>query len=366
MRTFVAAATATAWVAALLKLTDRANTMPLGVLIIALTVLPFAWTEVQLIVHRRTARREEALRLEREGRARSWLAHAWELGPLPPLDTASRDALAELVEVMTGEAALALRDLYVKRGLLQEDILEVASRDRATRLAAIARLARVRHQAGLRPLLAAATSKDGQTAREALQAMARTVAFSRPGKAIDQLITAMCAARLNPAEVEILISLTRDRAEPVAMRLLTAADGRYALATVRAIGRLRLLGLADTLGGFLREGAGPAMRAAALRALKELARVPEGRERELADALLSRDPDVVIAAARLSTVIPDRVRPPLLHAINGADQHARRRAITALGAQGAVGKELGAALLPVTASPARPGSRPTRPAQSRA
>src|SRR5690606_7571343 len=270
------------------------------------------------------------------------------------------DALAELVEVLTGEAAFSFRDLYVKHGLLQMDIDEVAARDRGVRLAAIARLARVRHQGALRALLAAAGSKDSQTAKEALRAMARTVAYSRPGWAVDQMVAAMYAAGAPAGEVEVLVRLTGDHAAAVTSRLLTAEDDRYALPAIRTVAKLRLSNLTQKLGAFLDEDVDPALREAAVAALAEAGKVPPGFEDKVAAALLDRDRKVAEAAARAAATIPGRMLLALEDAARRAEPAARRRAIAALESRGPHGHALATALIAGAGEGARPSRRHSR------
>lgn len=360
MKTALATLATVAWTAGLLAMSASVGALPVGVLAVGLTMVLLGWAATQLQARRRDAAREAQISCERQERAREWLAHVWELGPLPTLDVASRDALADLIEVMTGGEALWLRDLYVKHGLLQADIDEAQSRDRATRLAAIARLARVRQQGALRVLQVAAQSQDAATTREALRAMARTVAFSRPTRAIDQLIKAMYAANVPPAELEVLARLTRDRAEALIERLLRAEDSRYELAAIRTIGRLRLVKLAHRLWAYLGEAANPASRAAALTALAETGNLPHGLERNVAAALLSSDKNVLEAAVRVAALIPERILPHLRGTMKHADPQTLRRVISALGAAGSTRQLVGPAMMAPTSEPPRtgtPGSR---------
>lgn len=353
MTAVLTAAAAAAWAVAMMALAAFTGVRALGFTAVGLTALPLAWTAAQLGAHRASAAREEQVARERQERARQWLAHAWELGPLPPIDTASRDALADLIEVTTGDAAFTLRDLYVKQGLLQLDIDEVSARERATRLAAIARLARVRHSGALRALLLAARSKDSQTVREALRAMARTVALAHRVSAVDQMVSALYVANLSSAEVEALLPLAGAHAARICERLIIGEDHRYVLAAIRAVGRLRLTDQAWLLSRFLGTAANPRLRAAAFTSVAETGAVHPGLEDHVVAALLGRDEAVAAAAARVAARVPDLVGPPLRQALASAGVAARRCAVAQLDAQGPQGREIASTLLAGQGRPPR-------------
>lgn len=286
--------------------------------------------------------------------------------PHGPLPRAATDALLDLRESVRGKAATAIDELITDYGIDTELISRVggraggrqshdlaephrlpplAERGSHERLAALERLARARSPEAIPTLMAAAMDPDPAARNAALRALARSAStITDPGeraRAAGDIAELLLRADLSSSTVDEALQLL-DEAAPDAVDHILGDAGRFGprlvCAALDAVGRLGLAQFIDTVATFA-DHRRIAVRAAAIRSLSELGRIPAQAMRALRSALHDRNDVVRIEAARAARLLDPAVAVPALKSlIEDPAWSVRRTAAASLATLGEQGR----------------------------
>lgn len=285
-----------------------------------------------------SSRRERGRRHRLEEWTERWVAILFEgqSPPSRPLPAEAVESLLDLREALEGTEGervewlvrrygmgdeLLHRSRAVERRGLLRLLGPVRRRRLSSRLEALEALAKARVGQAIEPLLRLLHDREQAVRIMALRSLARTLARLPEGSnrddAADRFVAALTVADLPPGAIEESLLLLEGTGPRVLGRLLAAAsqwerdstDGGPSIQdarlvrTIDAVGRLRLLALADQVAPFCRH-ANPEVRASALRALGMVGILPPGADGDVAAAF--RDPVeyVRVQATRTAALLP--------------------------------------------------------------
>lgn len=269
-------------------------------------------------------------------------------GPLPP---AAVDAILDLGESVRGDAATTIRELVVAYGidtsLISQVKLAPAVRPEgpATRIGALERLARARSPEAVSTLMAAADDPDRAVRVMAVRALVRSAstipdAAARQA-ATERIVDLLRASEVSGSALDEALQLLEDAA-PFAVSYILGDAGRFGprfvCAALDAIGRLGLSEFVHTVASFA-DHRRIAVRAAAIRSLTDLGRIPSNALPAIRQGLHDRNEVVRIEAARSARLLDPEIAVQALRPLleDGA-WTVRRVAAASLAAVGEPGR----------------------------
>lgn len=258
-----------------------------------------------------------------------------DLAPAGPLPAAGVDALLDLRESVSGEAAATIRKLVSGYGIdagligrvrghlrgpaVESDGTDEPRRKRlaaalspegfASRLDALDGLARARSPEAVPTLMAAATDPDPAVRMMAVRALARSASAipHDPDReaAAAQIVELLHAAEVSSGAIGEALQLLEDAAPYAVAQILDDPQRfghRFVCAALDAIGRLGLTEFVHIVVRFA-DHRRIAVRAAAIRALGDLGRITSRAQPVIRHALRDRNEVVRIEAARAARLL---------------------------------------------------------------
>jgi HEAT repeat protein len=231
-------------------------------------------------------------------------------GPFPegPLTEEAQDAALALREVLGGQEAAVLVSRLETAGVAETLMRQLASHRRTVRLEALDGLARARLPKAFEAVNRFLNHPQAMVRLMAARAAARTLgAWNGPGlfEAEAAFADSLSSVELPAGAVTEVLTLLEDAALGVTARLMAnlRLSAPLARACLDTIGRLGLSSLAYEAGPRVSHS-DPEVRAAALRAMGRLARVPM-RARDAVIIALADDTEFVrVQAARAAAFVP--------------------------------------------------------------
>ncbi|MGH7855693.1 MAG: HEAT repeat domain-containing protein [Candidatus Binatia bacterium] len=263
--------------------------------------------------------------------------------PHGPLPRAATDALLDLRESVRGQAAAAIDELITDYGIDTELISRVGLPRETT--TALEGLARARSPEAIPTLMTAAMDPDPTARNAAVRALARSASTIPDGhdraKSAHDIAELLLRADLSSSAVDEALQLL-DEAAPDAIDHILGDAGRFGprlvCAALDAIGRLGLAQFIDTTATFA-DHRRIAVRAAAIRAMSELGRIPAHAMNALRAALHDRNDVVRIEAARAARLLDPAIAVPALKSlIEDPAWSVRRTAAASLASLGDYGR----------------------------
>lgn len=288
--------------------------------VLALVTALLATTGFVLGYHSRSRRREE----RRAGAVGSWtqrwaqVAFGKEPPPPAPLSDDAVEALLALREQLDGPEGRRV-DRLLDRFLDPKELARpLSSRRLPRRLDALERIARARAPGAFYHVLSRTSSADLPTRIMATRALARGFARFPEGPARGDAAMALVGALDAPdlpvgIVLEALVLLEGSASSVIRLILDPGREvgERLRWAAIEAAGRLRLEPLADDLAHLVGDG-DPEIRAAALRALDKIGRVPASAHTHLRGALHDEVEFVRVQASRAFAHLPAEEGVPAL------------------------------------------------------
>jgi HEAT repeat protein len=265
-------------------------------------------------------------------------------GPFPkaPLTEEAQEAALALREVLGGPEAAMLASRLETAGVAEALMKRLASHRRTVRLEALDGLARARLPKAFDAVNRFVYHPQAMVRLMAARAAARTLgAWSGPGRfeAEAAFADSLSSIELPAGAVTEVLTLLEDAALGVTARLMAnlKLPAPLARACLDAIGRLGLSSLAYEAGPRISHS-DPEVRAAALRAMGRLARVPM-RARDAVIIALADDTEFVrVQAARAAAFVPaQNAMTALYEALGDPSWWVRRAAAESLAARDAWG-----------------------------
>jgi HEAT repeat protein len=359
-----------------LKLADQLDSGRVGSLLagsVAVTAIALLVIGAHVLGYHALSSRRDRWRRERlDAWTERWVSVLFqaETPPTGPLSPEAEEALLDLRETLVGTEGERVEWL-VRRYGLGEDLLyrsRAASRKRvlrplaglrrrrlSSRLEALESLAKARLASAIDPLIALVDDREPAVRIMALRTLSRTLARLPEGSArdgaADRFADLISVAHLPAGVIEESLLLLEGTAPRALERLLASAtadgkepfEGEIRLPGARlarvldAVGRLKVLGLADEVGPFAGHP-NPEVRAAALRALGALGILPAGAEQAAAAALIDPVEFVRIQATRTVALLPRTAARQALWDLLGDEswwvRRAAARALVHLGTDG--------------------------------
>lgn len=345
--------------------------LAVGATALALTVLT-VYTVAYQVVSTRRQRRYTADMLIWSDR---WIdvVFSGELPPPPPLPQAAVDALLDLRESVRGDAAQRVQELVSAYGIDTELINRVRGSlarhlgpvdgpmpthkeamgtaltpgSFAKRLDALDGLARARSPIAVPTLMLATRDPDPAVRLMATRALARSASAIENNNAREtaaqEIVELLHTAQLGGSALGEALQLL-DAAAPYAVARILADPQRYGhrfvCAALDAIGRLGLTDFVHIVVGFA-DNRRVSIRAAAVRSLAELGRIPHQAQRAIRLACHDRNESVRLEAARAARLLEGHTAIRLLKPM--LDDHAwsvRRVAAASLAAVGDAGRQV--------------------------
>lgn len=298
---------------------------------------------VHILIFHAVAAGKESRRAER---VRSWMEWWLATTPAPvaePLPREAIDAFLDLRETLPADRSWRLVQVARERGLEELLLQRLGARSKGRRLEGLQDLARARLPQALPALVRTLRDGDSLERRHALRAAARTLA--RCPKADREAATAAFVPALQgvdlPAElVAESILLLEELAGAVIERLLADAGTPPAVVrgVLQAAGRPTFSRLAGRVVPLISDPDGE-LRAAALRCLSGMGRVPA----DAVDAVVDRleDPAAFVrvhAVRAASTVVHERITGRLWDCLGDPSWWVRRAAAEVLAERGEEGR----------------------------
>jgi HEAT repeat protein len=266
-----------------------------------------------------------------------WVAVLFEgrTPPPGPLPSEGVETLLDLREHLTGAEGERVEGLVrrydIGRRLLERTELDAPGRGLVRllrplrrrrlsgRLDALESLAKARLAQSVEPLLRLLDDREPAVRLMALRSLARSLARMPEGRRYDRAVLGMAEAVMTseiPAGAVEEAMLLLEGAAPRVLGIVLAAspaDQRTGLVAraIDAVGRLKLLGLAEDVGVHVADPDAE-VRAAALRALGRLGMLPTNAAAGLADAMGDRVEFVRVQAARTAMLLQPEVATPAL------------------------------------------------------
>jgi HEAT repeat protein len=287
--------------------------------------------------HMISTRRERHRRVRLDEWTGRWVAVLFEgrAPPPGPLSSEGVETLLDLREHLTGAEGERVEDLVrrydIGRRLLERSELDAPGRGvvrllrplrrrrLSGRLDALESLAKARLAQSVEPLLRLLDDREPAVRLMALRSLARSLARMPEGRRYDRAVLGMAEAVMTseiPAGAVEEAMLLLEGAAPRVLGIILAAspaDQRAGLVAraIDAVGRLKLLGLAEDVGAHAADPDAE-VRAAALRALGRLGMLPTNAAAGLADAMGDRVEFVRVQAARTAMLLQPEVATPAL------------------------------------------------------
>jgi HEAT repeat protein len=284
-----------------------------------------------------STRRERHRRVRLDEWTGRWVAVLFEgrTPPPGPLSSEGVETLLDLREHLTGAEGERVEDLVrrydIGRRLLERSELDAPGRGLVRllrplrrrrlsgRLDALESLAKARLAQSVEPLLRLLDDREPAVRLMALRSLARSLARMPEGRRYDRAVLGMAEAVMTseiPAGAVEEAMLLLEGAAPRVLGIVLAAspaDQRAGLVAraIDAVGRLKLLGLAEDVGAHVADPDAE-VRAAALRALGRLGILPTNAAAGLADAMWDRVEFVRVQAARTAMLLQPEVATPAL------------------------------------------------------
>lgn len=281
-----------------------------------------------LLYHAYTASKE---RLDRKA-YEDWLARFTEAlfneepPPPPPWPRTALEALLNLREMLKGEFSERIANWL--RQVYPHWIRLLKSRwaSRPARLEALDALAQARLPETLEAILPYLSHRDPVLRLGAARAGARVA----QGEGLGRLAAALLEAGLPRGALLEVLLLLEERATPVVEALLSRGGREEVWAALEAIGRLKLVALAERVLPFL-DHPDPELKAAAMRALYRMRYPPKGYEGLLLAALKDQQEFLRAHAARLMALLGNELaQRALWKALSDPSFYVRRAAAEGL------------------------------------
>ncbi|MFN4074181.1 MAG: HEAT repeat domain-containing protein [Thermus sp.] len=281
-----------------------------------------------LLYHAYTARKEGLNRKAFE----DWLGRFTEAlfngGPPPPLPwpRPALEALLSLREMLKGELSERVADWLHQACPYWIRLLKSRWASKPARLEALDALARARLPETLEAILPYLSHRDPVLRLGAARAGARVA----QGEGLGRLAEALLEAGLPRGALLEVLLLLEERATPVVEAFLSRGGREEVWAALEAIGRLKLLSLAERVLPFLEQGDAE-LRAAAMRALYRMRHPPKGYEGLLLAALQDEQEFLRVHAARLMALLGNELaQRALWKALSDPSFYVRRAAAEGL------------------------------------
>jgi HEAT repeat protein len=274
---------------------------------LALSVL----TGYILVYHAVTRSREQQRGQRVAAWTDQWLEAVYGEAPFPGLADEATEAGLNLRHILSGEEGQAVAEALWRSGAVAGLLRKLQSRRVTDRMEALDALAKARLPTALPSVIRLMGDSEPIARLMAARAAARTLSeWVGPGRdeAFQAFADALPGADLPAGAMAEALLLVGGNASGVIARLLSSEDmpPRVLRATLDALGRLGLAEFAYEAGVWINHP-DPEVRAAALRALGRLGRVPV-RARDAVVIALADDAEFVrVQAARAAAFIPARV-----------------------------------------------------------
>lgn len=286
-----------------------------GVLVgaVAVTAVSLALlTGYVLAYHAMSLSRERRSKERRKVWTERWIQAVFADGPLPepPLSASAQEAALSLRELLSGDEGRQLAACLEQAGVVESLVRRLESHRRTILLEALEGLARARLPSAFPAVIRLVYHPQSIIRLMAARAAARTLAiWNEPDRdaAVIAFVQPLSVVDLPAGAMAEVLILLQDAAPAVAGRLM--ADRKLSPTVTRAcldaIGRLGLVQLAYEAASATNHP-DPEVRAAALRTLGRLRRVP-ARARDSVIIALSDDMEFVrIQAARAAAFVPEQ------------------------------------------------------------
>jgi HEAT repeat protein len=319
------------FVGRLFRLLPYAHALAVLIGVLALTTISLsALTGYILVYHALTRSREQARAQRVKAWTDRWIAAIYGHVALPPPTPEATEAGLNLRHLLSGDEGKSLAEGLWRNGAVSSLLRKLESNRATDRMEALDGLAKARVPAALTPIIRKMTGSDPVTGLMAARAAARTMSeWMGEGRAEAFAAFARSLGRSDlpaGAMTETLLLMEGNAAGAVA-RLLSDQDAppRVLRATLDAVGRLRLVEFAYEAGVWVGHP-DPEVRAAALRALGRLHRVPV-RARDAVIIALADDTEFVrVQAARAAAFVPASIAVTALYGSMGDRSWWVRRA----------------------------------------
>ena len=270
-----------------------------------------------LVYHAVTRSREQQRAQRVEAWTDQWIAAIYDEAALPPLTAESTEAGLNLRHLLRGEEGHAVAEGLWRIGAVARLLRNLQSNRMVDRMEALDGMARARVPAALDPIVRLMAGQEPVVRLMAARAAARTLSdWVGPGRdeAMDTFASALGHSDLPAGAMAEALLLIDANAPGVVARLLSdqGAPPLMLRAALDAVGRLQLVEFAYEAAVWIRHP-DPEVRAAALRALGRMGRVPM-RARDTVVIALADDTEFVrIQAARAAAFVPARIAVTALH-----------------------------------------------------
>jgi HEAT repeat protein len=289
-----------------------ANVLAVLIIVVALTAISVSALTGYILVYHALTRSREQLRAQRvQAWTEQWLDAIFGEGSLPPLTAESTEAGLNLRHMLSGEEGRAVSDGLLRIGAVAGLLRKLQSTRMIDRMDALDGVAKARTPAALPQVVLMMASPEPVIRLMATRAAAWTLSeWSGEGRseAFAAFAGSLCRAELPAGAVTETLLLLDASASGVVARLLSDQDSPPMVlrATLDAVGRLHLVEFAYEAAVWISHPE-PEVRAAALRALGRLGRVPM-RARDAVVIALADDAEFVrVNAARAAAFVPARV-----------------------------------------------------------
>ena len=274
---------------------------------IALCVL----TGYVLVYHALTRAREQQRAERIAGWTDQWIRAIYDEEAIPPLTSESTEAGLNLRHLLSGDEGRTVAEALWRTGAVAALLRKLESNRMTDRMEALDGMSKARLPTALPLVVGLMTSPEPVVRLMATRAAARTLSeWFGPGRAeaFQAFAEALPRADLPAGAMAETLLLAEDNASGVVARLLAGPDPppRVLRATLDAVGRLRLMEFAYEAAVWINHS-DPEVRAAALRALGRLGRVPMRARDAVVIALMDDAEFVRVQAARAAAFVPARI-----------------------------------------------------------
>jgi HEAT repeat protein len=283
-----------------------------------------------LLYHAFTRTREQQRAERVEAWTDQWIKAIYDEGALPPLTNESTEAGLNLRHLLSGEEGRTIAEALWRTGAVAGLLRKLQSSRMTDRMEALDAMSKARLPLALPMVVDLMTSPEPIVRLMATRAAARTLSeWFGPGRdeAFQVFAEALPRADLPAGAMAETLLLMEGNAAGVVARLLSDQDAppRVLRATLDAVGRLRLMEFSYEAAVWTNHS-DPEVRAAALRALGRLGRVPMRARDSVVIALVDDTEFVRVQAARAAAFVPARIAVTALYQALGDPSWWVRRA----------------------------------------
>jgi HEAT repeat protein len=299
--------------------------------VVTVTAIALCVLTGYVLVYHALSRAREQQRAERVAEwTDQWVKAIYDEDATPPLTDQSTEAGLNLRHLLSGEEGRTVAEGLWRNGAVAGLLRKLQSSRMTDRMEALDGMSKARLPATLPMVVGLMTSPEPIIRLMATRAAARTLSeWFGPGRAeaFQTFADALPRADLPAGAMAEMLLLIEDNAPGVVARLLSDPDAqpRVLRATLDAVGRLGLMEFAYE-AAVRTNHSDPEVRAAALRALGRLGRVPM-RARDTVVIALADDTEFVrVQAARAAAFVPARIAVTALYQALGDRSWWVRRA----------------------------------------